>query len=95
MVDEELLLVEEAVAVLRLHGPHNFARFARRHGLPVVRFGGRVRVRRADLDSFIQGCICEPTGAVRESPRFADTDTTSVHVMNNIECEQENRRGAK
>jgi hypothetical protein len=60
MVKEELLLVSEAVALLRLRGPQNFARFARRHGIPLVRFGARVRVRRIDIDRFVLASLCVP-----------------------------------
>jgi hypothetical protein len=60
MVKNELLLVSEAVALLRLRGPENFARFARRHGIPLVRFGARVRVRRSDIDNFVLSSLCVP-----------------------------------
>ena len=60
MVKDELLLVREAVALLRLRGPENFARFARRHGIPLVRFGARVRVRQSDIDRFVLENLCVP-----------------------------------
>ncbi len=66
MVKDELLLVREAVAFLRLRGPENFARFARRHGIPLVRFGARVRVRRIDIDNFVLANLCTPGSTERK-----------------------------
>jgi hypothetical protein len=43
-----------------LRGPKNFARFARRRGIPLVRFGARVRVRRSDIDNFVLASLCVP-----------------------------------
>ena len=66
MVKDELLLVREAVAHLRLRGPENFARFARRHGIPLVRFGARVRVRKSDIDRFVLASLCAPNTTGRK-----------------------------
>ncbi len=66
MVNDELLLVREAVALLRLRGPENFARFARRHGIPLVRFGARVRVRRSDINDFVLASLCTPNSTKRK-----------------------------
>ena len=60
MAEHELLLVREAISLLRLSGPQNFARFARRHGIPLVRFGARVRVRRSDINDFVLASLCTP-----------------------------------
>jgi len=50
MTDHELLTLSEAAQVVRLRTAETFARFARRHGIPLVKIGGRVvRVRVADL----------------------------------------------
>jgi hypothetical protein len=47
---DQLLTLDEAAASLRLRSADNFARFARRHGIPLVRLGCRVvRVRASDL----------------------------------------------
>ena len=70
MVKDELLLVHEAVSLLRLRGPENFARFARRHGIPLVRFGARVRVRRSDIERFVEANVCEPGRTESSATKF-------------------------
>ena len=69
MAEDELLLIREAVLLLRLRGPENFARFARRHGIQLVRFGARVRVRRRDINDFVLASLCtpNPTGKKEKS----------------------------
>ena len=51
----QLLTFEEAAARLRLRTADNFSRFARRHGIPIVSLGHRVRrVRAEDLERAIE-----------------------------------------
>ena len=55
MTDQKLLTLDEAAGILRLKTGETFARFARRHAIPLVRIGHRVvRVRSQDLDRAIQ-----------------------------------------
>lgn len=55
MNDNELLTLAEAAQLVRLRTAETFARFARRHGIPLVKIGRRVvRVRVADLKSAIE-----------------------------------------
>ena len=55
MTDESLLTLQEAADVLRLRTAETFSRFARRHEIPLVRFGSRVvRVRAKELDAAIR-----------------------------------------
>jgi hypothetical protein len=52
---DRLLTLNEAARVLRLRTQRNFARFARRHGLPLVRFGSRtILVRQEDLERVVR-----------------------------------------
>ena len=54
-MQDQLMTLAEAAEQLRLSTGETFARFARRHGIPLVRFGGRVvRVRREVLEQAIQ-----------------------------------------
>ena len=55
MDDNQLLTLSEAAARLRLSTPETFARFARRHGIPLIRIGPRVvRIRARDLDRVLE-----------------------------------------
>ena len=59
---DELLTFEQARERLGLTSPDNFSRFARRYGIPIVRFGSRcARIRFSDLERAIQRHT-EPTG---------------------------------
>jgi len=49
-----LLTLGEAAAALRLRSGTNFVRFARRHGIPLVRLGRVVRVRATDLEHVVR-----------------------------------------
>ena len=54
MTTTRLLTLSEAAERLRLQSPANFSRFARRHGIPLLRMGTRVvRVREQDLEAVI------------------------------------------
>jgi len=54
MPEQELLTLTEAAALLRLQSGETFSRFARRHGIPLLKIGGRlVRIRASDLEGFI------------------------------------------
>ena len=54
-MEDQLLTLDEAADRLRLSTGETFARFARRHGIPLVKIGSRVvRVRRRDLDALIE-----------------------------------------
>lgn len=49
-MDDRYLTLREGASLLRLATPETFARFARRHGIPLVKFGSRlVLVRERDL----------------------------------------------
>ncbi len=51
----DLLTLDEAAEVLRLRTGETFARFARRHGIPLVQIGSRVvRVRSGDLERALE-----------------------------------------
>ena len=53
--DLTLLTLAEAAEIMRLSCPESFARFARVHGIPLVRFGQKVvRVRPSDLRAAIE-----------------------------------------
>ncbi len=66
-MDDQLLTLAEAADLLRLSTGETFARFARRHRIPLIRFGSRiVRVRRADLDRAIRA-HAEPLSGRRHS----------------------------
>ena len=55
MTSTDLLTLAEAARIFRLRTAETFARFARRHGIPLVRIGNRVvRVRRVDLETVIR-----------------------------------------
>ena len=55
MSEEVLLTLDEAASLLRLRTPETFARFARRHGIPLLKIGSRwVRVRRRDLERILR-----------------------------------------
>ena len=61
MTTTRLLTITEAAERLRLQSPANFARFARRHGIPLLRMGARVvRVRERDLEAVIGAQIASP-----------------------------------
>ena len=52
---DQLMTLAEAADQLRLSTGETFARFARRHGIPLVKIGSRVvRVRRRDIDAVIE-----------------------------------------
>ena len=51
---EALLTLEEGARALRLSGAESFSRFARAHGIPLIRFNSKtVRIRRDDLERAI------------------------------------------
>ena len=55
MSDQQLLTLTEAADRLRLQSAETFARFARRHGIPLLKVGARiVRIRASDLERFIE-----------------------------------------
>ena len=52
---DRLLTLDDAASAMRLSTGETFARFARRHGILLVIFGGRVvRVRMADLERAVR-----------------------------------------
>jgi excisionase family DNA binding protein len=54
MPEQELLTLAEAADILRLQSGETFSRFARRHGIPLLKIGSRlVRVRASDLEKFM------------------------------------------
>ena len=54
-MDYRLLTFAQGSELLGLASSDNFARFAKRHGIPIVRFGSRcVRIRSSDLERAIQ-----------------------------------------
>ena len=54
MPEQQLLTLAEAADLLRLQSGETFARFARRHGIPLLKIGARlVRIRAGDLERFI------------------------------------------
>ncbi len=54
MPEQQLLTLTEAADLLRLQSGETFARFARRHGIPLLKIGSRlVRIRAGDLERFI------------------------------------------
>ena len=54
MSAQRLLTLTEAADLLRLQSGETFARFARRHGIPLLKIGSRlVRIRAGDLERFI------------------------------------------
>ncbi len=54
MTDSKLLTLDQGARLLGLRTAETFARFARRHGIPLVKFGARVvRVRAEDVDRAI------------------------------------------
>jgi hypothetical protein len=54
-MNNRLLTFDEARRVLGLQTTKNFGRFARRYGIPIIRFGGRcARVRAVDLNRAIR-----------------------------------------
>ena len=57
---ETLLTPSEVRQVLGLRSTHNLNRFAKRYGIPLVRFGGRmVRIRASDLARVIDSHLEE------------------------------------
>jgi len=88
MKKDELLLVGEAVARLRLRGPQNFARFARRHGIPIVRFGARIRVRRSDIDRFVEENVYESGSNSKQRGKSRGTNDRLQDVP---ACKEERR----
>ena len=55
MSAQQLLTLTEGAALLRLQSGETFARFARRHGIPLLKVGARiVRIRASDLERFIE-----------------------------------------
>ncbi len=61
-----LLTFAQGSERLGLTSPDNFSRFARRYGIPIVRFGARcARIRSSDLERAIQRHT-ESTGPARE-----------------------------
>ena len=68
MTSTDLLTLAEAAEILRLRTAETFARFARRHDIPLVRFGNRVvRVRRIDLEAVIREHCGQPEGGQHAS----------------------------
>ena len=66
----QLMTPEEAAAQLRLKSSRNLARFARRHGLPLIRLGQRViRVRVEDLEQFLESRRAASTTAQARHPK--------------------------
>ena len=66
MVADKLLTFAESSERLGLASPDNFARFAKRYGIPVIRFGPRIaRIRSSDLERAIQRRT-ESTNPARE-----------------------------
>ncbi len=64
---DQLLTFEEARERLRLGSAGNFSRFARRYGIPIIRFGSRcARIRFSDLERAIQRHSETTTGPERE-----------------------------
>ena len=54
MSDETLLTLSQAAKRMGLRSAETFSRFAKRHRIPLIRFGNRVvRVRHEDLESAI------------------------------------------
>ena len=54
MPEQQLLTLTEAADLLRLQSGEIFARFARRHRIPLLKIGSRVvRIRASDLERFI------------------------------------------
>ena len=54
MPEQQLLTLTEAADLLRLQSGETFARFARRHRIPLLKIGARVvRIRASDLERFI------------------------------------------
>ena len=63
MTNTDLLTLAEGARILRLRTAETFARFARRHGIPLVKIGRRVvRVRRIDLETAIRNHREQPDG---------------------------------
>ena len=65
---DRLLTLDDAAQAMCLATGETFARFARRHQIPLVRFGNRVvRVRVGDLERAIRshtvGIDCHPGGS--------------------------------
>ena len=55
MPNQHLLTLTEAADILRLRSGETFSRFARRHGIPVLKIGARlVRIRASDLENFME-----------------------------------------
>ena len=55
-----LLTLSEAAEQMRLRNAATFSRFARRHGIRLVRFGSRVvRVRAEDLENAIHAHLLQ------------------------------------
>lgn len=54
MPEQRLLTLTEAADILRLQSGETFSRFARRHGIPLLKIGARlVRIRASDLENFM------------------------------------------
>jgi excisionase family DNA binding protein len=68
-MEAQLLTLAEAAERLRLSTAETFARFARRHGIALVKIGGRVvRVRADDLERAIElHTVQQQPGDVRGS----------------------------
>ena len=65
---EELLTVGDAARVLKLKSAQNFRRFAKRHGIPLVRLGAKVvRIRVSDLERSIAAHV--DTSSLEDSER--------------------------
>ena len=53
-MEDRLLTLDEAAQQVRLKNAATFSRFARRHGIPVIRFGNKVvRIRASDVEKAI------------------------------------------
>ncbi len=69
----DLLTLDEAAEVLRLRTGETFARFARRHGIPLVQIGSRVvRVRSSDLERAIEQNTVHADGRVPTTENHDD-----------------------
>ena len=69
-MSDTLLTLTEGAKALGLSTAETFSRFAKRHGIPLIRFGRKVvRVRTADLERAI--------ASHRDSPRPAEDQPDS------------------
>jgi len=89
----ELMLVPEAAEFLRLK-PSTIRAWVLKHKLIYLKLGGRVFLRRSDLQELLERCVV-PAASVQDGYKSAGTSPPAASVETSNLATQPTRGGAK